>query len=109
MIQDESTYQEWNRPLGRPWGGIFTPDADRWDPNDATFAAEEDAFLGADGDIDLRDPLPQKELIGDGDLLALYADPISIADFELWCDKVAQVLSMSMAIVMPDRETINLN
>ena len=57
----------------------------------------------------MRDPLPRKELIGDGDLSALYAEPISVADFELWCDKVAQVSSVTMALEMPDNETVNMN
>ena len=39
----------------------------------------------------------------------LYADPISVADFESWCDTVAQVSSVSMANEMPDHETVRMN
>ena len=39
----------------------------------------------------------------------MYADPISVADFESWCDKMAQISSMSMADEMPDHETVRMN
>ena len=55
---------------------FLTTDANSWDPNDETFATEEDAFLDPDGDVNLRGSLPRKDLISDGDTSALYADPI---------------------------------
>ena len=88
---------------------FLTPDADSWDPNDESFAREEDAYLDPDGDIDLRDPLLRKDLISDGFFSALYADPIRVADFESWCDKVAQISSVSMANEMPDHKTVRMN
>ena len=89
---------------------FLTPDADSWDPNDESFAREEeDAYLDPDSDIDLRDQLPRKDLISDGNISALYTDPVSVADFETWCDRVAQILSVSMATEMADHETVRLN
>ena len=88
---------------------FLTLDADSWDPNDESFAREEDAYLDPDGKIDLHDPLPRKYLISEGDISALYADPISVADFESWCDKVAQILSVSMADEIPNHETVRMN
>jgi len=87
----------------------LTLDSIDWDPYDESFARAEDVMLDSDGDLALPDPKFDEQLFSEADVDALYADPVSVIDFERWINHNIDISSLAMVAQSEEEVISNLN